>query len=115
MTEVTLHVNMGVGWKMALSSEVVARRAMNTKRTHVVLSERLVKDIDRLVGSRQRSSFLTEAAEKELMRRRQIEALKSAAGAWNDGDHPELKQGSANWVRNLRQEGEGRVQRITRS
>ncbi|MBV8904904.1 MAG: hypothetical protein JOZ22_14830, partial [Acidobacteriia bacterium] len=40
-----------------------------TKRTHVVLSEHLVKAIDTLVGARQRSSFLTEAAEKELMRR----------------------------------------------
>jgi Arc/MetJ-type ribon-helix-helix transcriptional regulator len=87
---------------------------MNAKRTHVVLSEQLVEDIDRLVGSRQRSSFLTEAAEKELMRRRQIEALKAAAGAWKDSDHPELKQGSDKWVRRLRQEGERRVQKVTR-
>ncbi|MBK5293950.1 MAG: hypothetical protein JJE04_20030 [Acidobacteriia bacterium] len=78
---------------------------MTTKRTHVVLSGQLVQDIDRLVGTRQRSSFLTEAAEKELMRRRQMEALKAAAGAWKDKDHPELKQGSAKWVRKLRQEG----------
>ncbi len=84
-----------------------------TKRTHVVLGEQLVKDIDRLVGARQRSNFLTEAAEKELMRRRQIEALKAAAGAWKDKDHPELKQGSAKWVRKLRQEGERRFKRVT--
>jgi hypothetical protein len=82
-----------------------------TKRTHVVLGEQLVKDIDRLVGARQRSNFLTEAAEKELMRRRQIEALKAAAGAWKDKDHPELKQGSAKWVRKLRQEGERRLKK----
>jgi Arc/MetJ-type ribon-helix-helix transcriptional regulator len=86
---------------------------MNAKRTHVVLSDQLVKDIDRLVGTRQRSSFLTEAAEKELMRRRQIEALKVAAGAWKDKDHPELKQGSAKWVRKLRQESERRFQKVT--
>ena len=86
---------------------------MNAKRTHVVLSDQLVKDIDRLVGTRQRSSFLTEAAEKELMRRRQIEALKVAAGAWKDKDHPELKQGSAKWVRKLRQESELRFQKVT--
>ena len=77
------------------------------KRTHVVLSEQLVKDIDQLVGSRQRSSFLTEAAQKELMRRRQIDALKAAANTWKDEDHPELKQGSAKWVRKLRRESEG--------
>ena len=46
----------------------------------------------------------TEAAEEELVRRRQIEALKAAAGSWKDKDHPELKEGAANWVRKLRQE-----------
>jgi hypothetical protein len=83
------------------------------KRTHVVLEEKLVKDIDRFVGSRRRSSFLTEAAEEKLMRYRQIEALKAAAGAWKDKDHPELKQGSAKWVRKLRQETERRFKRVT--
>jgi Arc/MetJ-type ribon-helix-helix transcriptional regulator len=83
------------------------------RRTHVVLSEQLVRDIDTLVGSRQRSNFLTEAAEKELMRRRQIAALKAAAGAWKDKDHPELKQGSAAWVKKLRQETERRFRRET--
>lgn len=88
---------------------------MNTKRTHVVLSQQLVRDIDTLVGSRQRSSFLTEAAEKELMRRRQIDALKAAAGSWKDADHPELMSGSAKWVRKLRQESERRLQKVTHS
>ena len=84
---------------------------MNAKRTHVVLSDQLVKDIDRVVGSRQRSRFLTQAAEKELLRLRQIEALEGAVGAWKDDDHPELKEGSEIWVRKLRQQAERRVQR----
>ncbi len=84
---------------------------MNAKRTHVVLSEQLVKDIDALIGKRQRSSFLTLAAEKELARLRQIQALKAAAGAWKDKDHPELKQGSGAWVRTLRQESERRLKK----
>lgn len=87
---------------------------MNPRRTHVVLEERLVKDIDRLVGPRRRSSFLTEAAEEKLMRYRQIAALKAAAGAWEDADHPELKQGSAQWVRKMRQEGERRFKKNAR-
>jgi hypothetical protein len=86
---------------------------MNTKRTHVVLSEQLVKEIDTLVGSRRRSSFLTEAAEEKLVGLRQIAALKSAAGAWKDKDHPELKQGAAQWVRKLRQEDERRFKKVT--
>jgi Arc/MetJ-type ribon-helix-helix transcriptional regulator len=79
---------------------------MNMKRTHVVLSEQLVKDIDALVGSRQRSRFLTQAAERELMRLRQLKAVKAAAGAWKDKDHPELKRGAIEWVDKLRAEDE---------
>ncbi len=86
---------------------------MNTKRTHVVLAEQLVKEIDTVVGGRQRSSFITQAAERELMRLRQIAALKAAAGAWQDKDHAELKRGSAKWVRKLRQENERRFQKVT--
>jgi hypothetical protein len=70
----------------------------------VVLSEQLVKDIDTLVGTRQRSSFLTQAAEEKLMRLRQLKALEAAAGSWKDKDHPELKQGAAKWVAKLRRQ-----------
>jgi hypothetical protein len=93
---------MGFRKPIATKSQIV-----NTKRTHVVLEEKLVKDIDRLVGPRRRSSFLTEAAEEKLMRYRQIAALRTTSGAWKDEDHPELKQGSAKWVRKIRQESEG--------
>ena len=85
---------------------------MNTKRTHVVIPEQLVKDIDSLVGARQRSSFLTQAAEKELMRLRQLKALDELV-PWKDKDHPELKQGAAKWVRKLRQETERRFKKVT--
>jgi Arc/MetJ-type ribon-helix-helix transcriptional regulator len=86
---------------------------MNAKRTHVVLSDELVKDIDALVGARQRSSFISQAAEKELMRLRQIKALEAAAGSWKDKDHPELRQGAAKWVDKLRRQDEKRFQEVT--
>ena len=82
---------------------------MNAKRTHVVLSDELVKDIDALVGARQRSSFISQAAEKELMRLRQIKALEAATGCWKDKDHPELKPGAAKWVDKLRRADEERL------
>ena len=47
------------------------------------------------------------------MRRRQIKALKAAAGAWKEKDHPELKRGSAKWVRKLRQNSEKQFQKAT--
>ncbi len=85
---------------------------MNTKRTHVVIPEQLVKEIDTLVGSRQRSAFLTQAAEEKLMRHRQLKAIEAAAGAWKDKDHPELKQGAAKYVEKLRKLDERRFKKL---
>ena len=82
------------------------------KRTHVVLSEQLVKDIDAIVGMRQRSSFLTQAAERELMRLRQLKALDELV-PWDDAHHPELQQGAAKWVRTLRRDTERRFKKVT--
>ena len=82
------------------------------RRTHVVLSDQLVKDIDTLVGKRQRSIFITQAAEKELMRRRQLQALNQLV-AWNEKNHPELKQGAAKYVRKLRREYDQRFKKVT--
>jgi len=53
-----------------------------SKRTHILISERLATDIDHFVGKRRRSAFLSEAAEKELLRLRQLKALHAAAGSW---------------------------------
>jgi hypothetical protein len=46
--------------------------------------------MDSISGRRQLSSVLTQAAEKELMRRRQLQALDPLV-AWNEEDHPDLK------------------------
>ena len=79
---------------------------MSARRTHIIIPEPLVSEIDRLVGKRGRSEFLVHAAEKELRRLQQIRALENAAGAWKDRDHPELKMGAARWVKELRKEGD---------
>lgn len=72
------------------------------RRAHVVLPVDVVAAIDKLVGKRGRSAFLTEVAKREIMIRRQREALRQAVGAWKDEDHPELAHGAAEWVRQLR-------------
>lgn len=82
---------------------------MSTRRTHIVIPEPLVSEIDRLVGKRGRSEFLTQAAEKELRRLQQIKALEGASGAWRDKDHPELHDGTAKWVRAIRKENDRRL------
>ena len=85
---------------------------MNLRRTHIVIPKELVARIDTLVGKRGRNRFLAQAAEKELMRLRQLKALETAAGCWKDKDHPELKHGAANWVDKLRRQDEERFQKV---
>jgi hypothetical protein len=91
----------------------VGLKAMNLKRTHIVIPEHLATQIDTLVGKRGRSAFLTQAAEKELKRLRQLKALAAATGSWKDKDHPELKQGAAKWVKELRREYDQRFEKVT--
>jgi hypothetical protein len=73
-----------------------------SRRAHVILPVEVVADIDKLVGKRGRSAFLTELAQREIKLRRQREALLETAGAWKTEDHPELAQGAAAWVRQIR-------------
>lgn len=84
------------------------------KRAHIVIPQTLVEQIDNVVGKRGRSSFVARAAERELLRLQQIHALKAASGAWKDQDHPELKAGATQWVKNLRREYERRFTKVTR-
>lgn len=77
-------------------------------RTHVIIEEDIVKEIDRLVGKKKRSSFISEATKKELKKLKQLSVIKKLRGVWKDEDHPELagKDGTYKWVRKLRSEDE---------
>jgi hypothetical protein len=77
-----------------------------------VLPEDLVREIDKIVGTRGRSAFLAELARREIKRRRMLAILKSGKPVWKDEDHPELKGGAAKWVRKIRAESEARFERI---
>jgi len=84
-------------------------------KTPLVLPEDLIKEIDKLMGRRKRSKFITKATRKELKRIRLQKALERAAGAWKDEDHPELeKKGTSQWVRNFREESEKRFIKTTK-
>jgi hypothetical protein len=82
---------------------------MAQKRAHVFLPEGLLTDIDRLFGKGKRSAFLTEIVEREVRKQKLLRALDEAAGCWKEEDHPELKNGSAAWVKGLRSEWETRL------
>jgi hypothetical protein len=87
---------------------------MATRRAHVVLPEDLVTQIDKIVGARGRSSFLADLARREIKRRHLLEVFEREEPIWKEEDHPELKDGAAEWVRKMRAESEARFQRIQR-
>ena len=84
---------------------------MGSQRTHVILPQELIEEIDAVVGPRGRSAFLVETARAELRRRRLLTFLRDDQPAWSDMDHPELSAGTGAWVTRIRSEGEKRVPR----
>lgn len=83
-------------------------------RAQVVIPKALVQTIDALIGKRHRSEFLTEAAEKEVRRRKLIQAAENAAGSIEHVDVPgwETSESAAQWVRALRRSDDERLERI---
>lgn len=75
-------------------------------RAVAIIPQQLARDIDRLVGKRGRSRFITHAAERELKNMLLLEAFKEAVGSIRSEDHPEWENGSAQWVHDMRQEEE---------
>jgi Arc/MetJ-type ribon-helix-helix transcriptional regulator len=73
-----------------------------SKRTHVILPVDVVAGIDKLTGKRGRSAFIAEVVRREIKILQQRDALRAAKGAWKEKDHPELAQGAAAWVRQIR-------------
>jgi hypothetical protein len=84
------------------------------KRAHVLLPEDLAREIDAIAGRRGRSAFLVKTAEEEVRRRKLLGFLDNKEPAWRDEDHPELKRGSAAWVRKLRKQSDRTVDRRAR-
>ena len=81
----------------------------DTQRAHIIVPGDLLREIDALVGPRGRSAFLLETARQEVRRRKLLRFLESEEPAWEKDRHPELRDGSAAWVRGLRRQSEARL------
>lgn len=81
----------------------------STQRAHILIPVDLLREIDEIVGPRGRSAFLLETAREEVRRRKLLRFLERQDPPWSDENHPDLKQGSAAWVRKLRCESENRA------
>jgi len=73
-------------------------------RTHVILRDDLVEEVDRRVGKRRRSEFINAAVGERLKLLRLIEAAESVGGSLKDVDIPgwETEESTLAWVRNMR-------------
>jgi len=75
-----------------------------TMRTHVIMPKELVVTIDKLVGRRARSKFITDAAEREVRRLALAKAAEQAVGSLAEVDIPgwETPEAAAKWVHDSR-------------
>jgi metal-responsive CopG/Arc/MetJ family transcriptional regulator len=73
-------------------------------RTHVVLPEDLIADVDSIVGKRKRSRFIEEAVRQSVRRAKLRMALEQARGIIDLDDHPEWStpEKISAWVREQR-------------
>jgi hypothetical protein len=80
-----------------LSEVVVAR-------THVFMSDEVLKAVDEVAGKRGRSRFLEEAAREKLDRLELAESLEATAGIARDRSygHWRDRRAAAAWVRKTR-------------
>jgi hypothetical protein len=77
-------------------------------RVHITLSDDLVRELDRRVGLRRRSSFIARAVERALDDERRWEAIESAIGSIDDESH-EWDRDPGAWVATQRRGDSRRV------
>lgn len=85
---------------------------MRKPRALVPIPLQLAEAIDKVAGQKQRAAFIVSLLEREIRRREQRDALREAAGTWNDQDHPELVEGADQWVLKMRQESVKRLDKV---
>jgi metal-responsive CopG/Arc/MetJ family transcriptional regulator len=77
-------------------------------RVHITLREELVRELDRRVGSRRRSSFIAHAVAQALDDERRWGLIESAIGAVGDEEHA-WDADAARWVHDQRSADARRV------
>ena len=84
------------------------------ERLNIVLPSVLVEELRTLVPARKRSRLIAEALAEKLARLRQTKAMREAAGAWSDEEHPELRSYADYevWKQNIRSGLDNRFGRL---
>jgi hypothetical protein len=61
------------------------------ERMNLYITKSLMDDLRNSIPPRERTRFVEEVLARELRRRKLLEALDKAYGAWTDENHPEMK------------------------
>ena len=82
----------------------------------IKIPEELAHELDRLAGAehKARAAYAVDVLWRDVRRNKQREALKLSAGAWNPADHPELAEGGAAYVEQIRSEPDERFEEAIR-
>lgn len=82
-------------------------------RTHIVLPEDLIEQVDKIAGKRKRSRFIEEAIRQMLSREALRKALDEARGVLSAEDYPEWStpERTSAWVHRSRQEDDAHRRR----
>lgn len=83
---------------------------MRNGQSIIKIPETLANELDKLAGHKRRSAYATDVLWKDVRRNKQRQALKLTSGAWKPEDHPELAQGGAAYVEQIRSERDERLE-----
>jgi hypothetical protein len=78
----------------------------------ITIPEELAHELDRLAEAEHKlpAAYVVDVRWRDVRRNKQREALKVSAGAWNATDHPELAEGGAAHVEQIRSETDERFE-----
>lgn len=95
----------GIGALYSSARRVVIVGYPVAMRLHITLDDSLVGELDRVVGARERSSFIARAVRRALDELERSEALEVALGSISDSGH-DWDTDPAAWVRAQRTDRE---------
>jgi hypothetical protein len=76
------------------------------KRAHFFIPEEMLAAMDKLAGKGKGNSLVVEILGHEIRRRRLMQILSDEEPILKSEDHPEWKDGSYAWVRELRDQSD---------
>lgn len=81
------------------------------KRLQITVPEDVVEEMDSIIKPRSRSKFITDALRDHIDQVKYKKAISESLRhkGWKDKDHPELKEGAAEYISQIRSTDQERI------